>query len=48
MISGVRRNVDEICAVLGYYAALSGNPLLTFGTAYQSQNFSKGLPFNAA
>jgi hypothetical protein len=24
LISGFRRDVDEICALLGYYAALSG------------------------
>ena len=29
-ISGVRRKVDEICAVLGYYAAISGNLLQKF------------------
>jgi hypothetical protein len=30
VISGFRRDVDGICALLGYYAASSGNPLLTF------------------
>jgi hypothetical protein len=30
MISGFRRDVDEICALLGYYAASNGNPLPTF------------------
>ena len=30
MISGFRREVDEICALLGYYAASSGIPLPTF------------------
>jgi hypothetical protein len=29
-ISGIRRKVDEICALLGYYAAYSGNFLPTF------------------
>jgi hypothetical protein len=29
-VSGFRRDVDEICALLGYYAASSGNPLPTF------------------
>jgi hypothetical protein len=29
-ISGFRRDVDEIYALLGYYAASSGNPLPTF------------------
>jgi uncharacterized membrane protein YkvI len=27
VISGFRRDVDEICALLGYYAASSGNTL---------------------
>jgi hypothetical protein len=30
LISGFRRDADEICAVLGYYAASSGNRLPTF------------------
>jgi hypothetical protein len=30
LISGFRHNVDEICALLGYYAASCGNCLLTF------------------
>ena len=30
VISGFRRDVDEICALLGYYAASCGNPLPTF------------------
>jgi hypothetical protein len=30
MFSGFRRDVDEICALLGYYAAPSGNPSPTF------------------
>jgi hypothetical protein len=29
MISGFRRHVDEICALLGCYEASSGNPLPT-------------------
>ena len=29
-ISGLRREVDEICALLGYYAAYSDNSLPTF------------------
>jgi len=29
-ISGFRRNVDENCALLGYYAASTGDSLLTF------------------
>jgi hypothetical protein len=30
VVSGFRRDVDEICALLGCYAASSGNPLPTF------------------
>jgi hypothetical protein len=30
VISGFRRDVDEMYDLLGYYAALSGNALLTF------------------
>jgi hypothetical protein len=30
LISGFRRNIDEICGRLGYYAALCGNCLPTF------------------
>jgi hypothetical protein len=30
LISGFRRYVDDICALLGYYAASCGNCLLTF------------------
>jgi hypothetical protein len=30
VISGFRRDVDETCVLLGYYAASNGNPLLTF------------------
>jgi hypothetical protein len=30
MISDFRRDVDEIFALLGYYAVSSGNPLPTF------------------
>jgi hypothetical protein len=30
VISGFGRDVDEICALLGYYAAKNGNPLPTF------------------
>jgi hypothetical protein len=28
--SGFRRNIDDICALLGYYAAYSGNSVPTF------------------
>jgi hypothetical protein len=30
VISVFRHDVEEICALLGYYAALSGNPVPTF------------------
>jgi hypothetical protein len=30
VVSGVRRDVDETCCILGYYAASSGSPLPTF------------------
>jgi len=30
VISGYRRNVEHICALLGYHTAYSGNSLLTF------------------
>jgi hypothetical protein len=30
VISGFSRHVEEICAILGYYAASSGNPISTF------------------
>jgi hypothetical protein len=30
VISSFRRDVDEICTLLGCYAVSSGNPLLTF------------------
>jgi hypothetical protein len=30
VISGVQRGVDEMCALLGYYAASRGNSLPTF------------------
>jgi hypothetical protein len=30
MTSGFRRDVDEICALLGYYSAYSGNSVPTF------------------
>jgi hypothetical protein len=34
MLLGFRRDVDEICALLGYYAASCGNCLPTFGTTF--------------
>ena len=34
-ISAFRREADEICALLGYYAARSGNLLPTFWNNYQ-------------
>jgi hypothetical protein len=56
VISGFHHDVDEIIALLGYYAASSGNPLLTFRDFLTledesdrlSPNLGKGLPLNAA
>jgi hypothetical protein len=57
VISGLRRDVDEICALLGYYAASNGNPSATFRHEVSvrslrikklSRNVGKGLPFDAA
>jgi hypothetical protein len=37
VISGFQRDVDEICALLGYYTPSNGNPLRTFReTTYRS------------
>jgi hypothetical protein len=36
MISGLRCDVDEICAFLEYYAALSGGLYGHFGTTFRS------------
>jgi hypothetical protein len=41
LISGFRRDVDEICGLLGYYAASCGNCLPTFGTDKLSRNVGK-------
>jgi hypothetical protein len=41
MISRFRRDIDEICALLGYYATSNGNLLPTF------RDVSKGLTFDA-
>ena len=35
-ILGFRREIDENCALLEYYAACSGNPYRRFGTIYPS------------
>jgi hypothetical protein len=43
LISGFRRDFDEICALLGYYAASCGNWLPTF-----RDNVGKQLPRHAA
>jgi hypothetical protein len=55
VISGFRRDIDEICALLGYYAASSGNlffilDFLTLedGTDTLCRNIGKGLPFDTA
>jgi len=39
LISGCRRDVDEICALLGYYAAYSGN----FSTTFRDKLSAPGL-----
>jgi hypothetical protein len=43
LISGFRRDVDEICGLLGYYAAWCDNCLPTF-----RDNVGKQLPHDAA
>jgi hypothetical protein len=53
MISGFRRDIDENCALLEYYAASSVNPLPTFRhiedwTNRLSRNVGKGLLLGAA
>jgi hypothetical protein len=58
VISGFYRDVDEICALLGYHAALSGSSVPTFrdnisspledGTYMLSRNVGTELPLNAA
>ena len=42
-ISCLRREVDENCALLGYYAALVVIPCRRFGTTYPSRNVGKEL-----
>jgi hypothetical protein len=37
-ISGFRRNTDEICTLLGYYAASKGNLLPTFRDKKSKKN----------
>ena len=39
VISGFRREVEEICALLGCYAASSGDLLPSFGTTYRLRNY---------
>jgi hypothetical protein len=49
VISGFRRDADEICPLLGYNAASSGDFLtLVDGTDTLSRNVGKGLPLDAA
>jgi hypothetical protein len=58
VISGFRRDVGDICGLLGYYAASSGNPLPMFrdkdfltlddGTDRLSRNVGIGLPLDSA
>jgi hypothetical protein len=49
VISGCRRDVDEICALLGYYSASSGNPLPTFrdNVSVQSSRAKKSSSWNS-
>jgi len=37
VISGLRREVDVKCSLLGYYVGCSGNFPRRFGTTYRSQ-----------
>jgi len=56
VLSGIRREADENCTPLGYYAASSGNFLPSLfgfftpkdGTNRVSQNVGKKLPLLAA
>jgi hypothetical protein len=60
VISGIRRDDDEMCALLGSYAALDGNALPTFWNNFIGlldpgrwddtlfRNVGKGLPLDAA
>jgi len=50
VISGLRRNVAENCAILGYYAETTYRPLdlEDLGTDRLSRNVGKELPFYAA
>jgi hypothetical protein len=45
MISDVRRDVDEICPLLGYYAASNGKHLTTFrnNISVPSSRFKKSM-----
>jgi hypothetical protein len=43
LISGFRRNVDEICGLLGYHASSCGNGFSTL-----TRNVGKQLPHDAA
>jgi hypothetical protein len=43
MISGFRRDIDEICALVGYYAALSGSSVPTFRDNLSVPFFRLGL-----
>jgi hypothetical protein len=46
VISGFRREVDEVCALLGCYAASSGNSLATFRYTLSSPTSSVNQPFS--
>ena len=48
VMSGSHREVDKDCALLGHYAARSGNFLPTSGTAYRSHMQGRKVPLLAA
>lgn len=52
MISGFRRDVDDICALPEYHAALSGRSVLTFqdnlSVSSSLLDFITELPLNTA
>jgi len=50
VISGFRREVDEKCAFLGHYAAISGNflPMIVPNYHYSLRNNLEGRSFEAS
>jgi hypothetical protein len=45
VISGFRRDIDDICALLGSYAASCGNPLPTFRDIFKGQDTQEEKDF---